>query len=350
MSADARVLVTGGAGYIGSHAVLALRDAGIGVAVIDNLSTGRRSAVPDDVPFFCGDVGDGDLIRRIVAAEKIATLMHFAGSIVVSESVADPLAYYANNTLASHALINACVSTGIRTFIFSSTAAVYGMPPTLPIDEDSPLKPINPYGSSKMMTEMILRDVSAAHDFRYVALRYFNVAGADALGRAGQSGTKATHLIKLACQSAVGSRPQITIYGDDYPTPDGTCVRDYIHVTDLADAHVSALRYLQNGGTSIALNCGYGRGYSVREALQAVEAAAGRPLRVVVGPRRPGDPPALVAAADRIMRTLAWKPRHSGLETIVRSALAWERQSLSRAQLPAAPAVLASRSYATRVV
>jgi UDP-glucose 4-epimerase len=323
---EGTVLVTGGAGYIGSHAVLSLLAAGLRAVVVDDLSNSPRSAVPEAVPFVHGNAGDGELMTRTIQSHNVTAVMHFAGSIVVSESVTNPLAYYANNTVASHALIGTCVRMGVRHFIFSSSAAVYGMPASLPVDEDAPPQPINPYGSSKLMTEMMLRDASAAHDLRYVALRYFNVAGADPEGRVGQSMRQATHLIKVACQLAVGVRTQMVIHGDDYPTPDGTCIRDYIHVTDLAEAHVAALRYLQAGGRSIALNCGYGRGYSVREVLKVVESAAGQPLNVDVGPRRPGDPPALVARVDRIRQTLNWTPRYADLEAIVRSALAWEKR------------------------
>ena len=326
MNTDGTVLVTGGAGYIGSHAVLALRAAGHSVVVLDDLSNGARIAVPDDVPFVLGDAGDEALIMQLAITRRITAVLHFAGSIVVPESVADPLAYYSNNTIASHALISACVRARIRHFILSSTAAVYGMPDTLPIAEDAPLRPINPYGSSKLMTETILRDTAAAHDLRFVALRYFNVAGADPLGQTGQSGRGATHLIKVACQHAIGIVPKMLIHGDDYPTPDGTCVRDYVHVADLAEAHVAALSHLIRGGESVALNCGYGRGYSLREVLQVVAGLADNPLTIEVGPRRPGDPPALIAAGDRIRRILEWAPRYADLQTIVQSALAWERR------------------------
>ena len=323
------VLVTGGAGYIGSHVVLALRDQGRDVVVLDDLSTGRRSALPDDVPLVEGDVGDKALLADVFARHGVGTVMHFAGSIVVPESVERPLAYYRNNTVKSHALIEACIEAGIGRFIFSSTAAVYGMPERLPIDEQTPTKPINPYGSSKLMTEWMLRDSAAAHDlrppgFRYVALRYFNVAGADPQGRSGQVSRVATHLIKIAAQTVTGQRAELQIFGDDYDTADGTCVRDYIHVSDLADAHVAALRHLEAGGASEVLNCGYGRGYSVREVLAMVERVTGKPLPMRIGPRRAGDPPALVAGVERIDRTLDWTPRHADLETIVASALAWE--------------------------
>lgn len=319
------VLVTGGAGYIGSHVVLALRDGGRPVVVIDDLSTGRRAAVPDGVPLVEGSVGDGALVARTIAAHGVGTVMHFAGSIVVPESVERPLDYYGNNTVNSLALIEACRQAGIGRFIFSSTAAVYGMPEVMPIDEEAPTAPINPYGRSKLMTEWMLRDADAAHGLRSVVLRYFNVAGADPAGRSGQSARVATHLLKIAAQAATGQRPELQIHGDDYPTPDGTCVRDYIHVSDLAAAHVAALVHLEAGGGSRTLNCGYGRGYSVREVLDMVETVLGRPLPIRIGPRRPGDPPALVAATARIGRELDWTPRFADLRTIVETALAWER-------------------------
>ncbi|MGF7176553.1 UDP-glucose 4-epimerase GalE [Azospirillum doebereinerae] len=320
------VLVTGGAGYIGSHVVLALRDAGRAVVVVDDLSTGRRAAVPDGVPLVVGSAGDAELVAATIAAHGVGTVMHFAGSIVVPESVEKPLDYYRNNTVNSLALVGACVASGVERFIFSSTAAVYGMPDAMPIDEEAPTRPINPYGRSKLMTEWMLRDTAAAHGLRYVALRYFNVAGADPAGRSGQSSRLATHLLKIAAQAATGQRAEIQVYGDDYPTPDGTCVRDYIHVSDLAAAHVAALVHLEAGGDSQTLNCGYGRGYSVREVLDMVETVLGRPLPVRTAGRRAGDPPALVAGTERIGRTLDWTPRHADLETIVRTALAWEEK------------------------
>lgn len=329
------VLVTGGAGYIGSHVVLALRDAGRPVVVLDDLSTGRRAAVPDGVPLVQGDVGDAALLADLFARHRIGTVMHFAGSIVVPDSVVHPLDYYRNNTLNSHALIAACVASGVERFIFSSTAAVYGMPERLPIDEETPTSPINPYGASKLMTEWMLRDSAAAYRLRYVALRYFNVAGADPAGRSGQVSRVATHLLKIAAQTVTGQRAELQIFGDDYPTPDGTCIRDYIHVSDLADAHVAALRHLEAGGDSQVLNCGYGRGYSVREVLSMVERVTGAPLPVRVAGRRAGDPPALVAGVERIGRTLDWTPRHAELEAIVASAIDWERRLVSDSSLPA---------------
>lgn len=325
------MLVTGGAGYIGSHVVLALRDAGRPVVVIDDLSTGRRAAIPDGVPLIEGSVGDPDLVTRAIADHGVGTVMHFAGSIIVPESVERPVDYYRNNTVNSLALIDTCLRIGVGRFIFSSTAAVYGMPEVMPIDEDAPTRPINPYGRSKLMTEWTLRDVAEAHGLRYVALRYFNVAGADPAGRSGQSSKVATHLLKIAAQAATGQRPEIQIYGDDYPTPDGTCVRDYIHVSDLASAHVAALDHLEAGGDSRTLNCGYGRGYSVREVLDMVETVLGHPLPIRTAGRRAGDPPTLVAKTDRIGEALSWTPRFADLRTIVETALAWERKLIGGA-------------------
>ncbi len=325
MSNDS-ILVTGGAGYIGSHAVLALLEAGRRVVVVDDLSTGRRQAVPDGVPLVEGDVGDPALIDGVIRDHGVGAVVHFAGSIVVPESVADPLKYYRNNTAASRALLEACVGGGVRHFIFSSTAAVYGLPEEVPVAEDAPTAPINPYGASKLMTEWMLRDTAAAHDFEYVALRYFNVAGADPAGRTGQSTPDATHLIKIASEAVAGLRDHIEIFGEDYDTPDGTCIRDYIHVTDLAQAHVEALGHLANGGGSLILNCGYGHGYSVREVLRAVEKAAGRRLDIRSAPRRPGDAETLVADAGEIKKRFGWSPRHDDLALIVRTAIDWERR------------------------
>ncbi len=320
------VLVTGGAGYIGSHAVLALRDANRAVVVLDNLSTGRRTAVPGDVDLIEADLAETDRVRTVIGDYRVDAVMHFAGSIVVPESVENPLAYYRNNTVNSHALIELCVALGVGRFIFSSSAAVYGQPLRIPADEDTPTSPINPYGASKLMTEWMLRDTAAAHaGFRYVALRYFNVAGADPMGRSGQSTPNATHLIKVGCQVALGRRETLSVFGDDYDTVDGTCIRDYIHVADLADAHVKALRYLHRGGGSLVLNCGYGHGFSVREVIAALERVAGRALPVSRAPRRAGDPPRLVADSRRIRDALAWTPRHDDLDGIVGSALVWEK-------------------------
>lgn len=320
------VLVTGGAGYIGSHVVLALLDAGRSVVVLDDLSTGRGASVPNGVPLVVGDVGDAGLVERTIVGHGVDAVMHFAGSISVPESVGKPLDYYRNNTVNSLSLIDAGRRAGVERFIFSSTAAVYGMPEAMPIDEDAPTDPINPYGRSKLMTEWMLRDAASAHGLRYVALRYFNVAGADPAGRSGQSARVATHLLKIAAQAATGQRPDIQIFGDDYPTPDGTCVRDYIHVSDLAAAHLAALRHLEAGGDSLVLNCGYGRGYSVREVLDMVESVLGKSLPTRIVQRRAGDPPTLVAGTERIRRLLDWAPRHEDLRIIVETALSWEKK------------------------
>ena len=320
------ILITGAAGYIGSHTALALRASGYDVVLLDDLSTGSRRLLPDGLPFCQGHVADTALLLGLLREHRVTAVMHFAGSIVVPDSVADPLGYYRNNSFASAALIEACVEAGVGRFIFSSTAAVYGLPDRLPVDEDAPTRPINPYGTSKLMTEWMLRDTAAAHGLRYLALRYFNVAGADPDGRSGQVGQRATHLIKVACEAAVGRRDRIQVFGTDYDTPDGTCVRDYIHVSDLAEAHVAALRRLEAGGPSEALNCGYGRGYSVRQVLDTVQRIAGRPLEIVAAARRPGDPPSLVCTSDRLRDRLAWQPRYDDLEQIVGTALAWERK------------------------
>jgi UDP-glucose 4-epimerase len=319
------VLVSGGAGYIGSHMVLALLDAGERVVVVDDLSTGFRRAVPDDARLAVGDVADSAMLEWLIAAEEIDAIVHFAGSIVVPDSIADPLGYYLNNTVKSRALIEVALRHGVRHFIFSSTAAVYGMPQANPVGEDAPLAPISPYGSSKMMTEIMLRDAAAAHDLSYVALRYFNVAGADPKGRSGQSTPRATHLIKLACQAALGRRERLDVFGTDYPTPDGTCIRDYIHVTDLVAAHLLALGHLREGGGNVVLNCGYGRGHSVREVINAVRRVSGVDFEVRTAPRRPGDPAALVAGAQAIRDLFGWRPEHEDLDGIVRHALEWER-------------------------
>jgi len=324
------VLVTGGAGYIGSHAVLALKDAGWTVAIIDDLSTGSRDVVPDDVPFYEGNVADRSLVERIFAERQIQALMHFAGSIVVPESVEHPLKYYANNTLASHALISAAVAAGVKHILFSSTAAVYGAPEQVPVCEEDVKAPINPYGASKLMTERMLEDASAAHPFNYGALRYFNVAGADPKGRTGQIGKGSTHLIKVACETAVGKRDRIAIYGTNYPTPDGTCIRDYIHVSDLADAHVAALEWLvEHPDDNLVMNCGYGRGLSVLEVLDAVDRASGSTIERVMEGRRAGDPAELVAGNARLLETLDWRPAHADIDRIVGDALAWERKLLA---------------------
>jgi UDP-glucose 4-epimerase len=326
------VLVTGGAGYIGSHAVLALRDSGWSVAVIDNLSNGTRELVPGNVPFFEGDVADRALVDRILEEQRIGAIMHFAGSIVVPESVEKPLDYYLNNTLATHSLLSAAVDAGVKHILFSSTAAVYGAPERVPVGEDDPKLPINPYGASKLMTERMLEDASAAYPFNYGALRYFNVAGADPEGRTGQLGRGSTHLIKVAVEAAVGKRPGVAVFGTDYPTPDGTCIRDYIHVADLAAAHVAALEWLiAHPDENLVINCGYGKGASVLEVLDAVERANGRPLERMMEGRRAGDAPTLVAANARILETLDWQPRYADLDRIVGDALAWERKHTGEA-------------------
>jgi len=325
------VLVTGGAGYIGSHAVLALVDAGRDVVVIDNLVTGFDWAVPPQVPLVRGDVGDEMLVERTLREHGVTAIMHFAGSIIVPESVTDPLKYYGNNTAATRSLLAAAVRVGVRHFIFSSTAATYGIPERVPVTEDAPTRPINPYGTSKLMTEMMLRDVAAAHPLNFCALRYFNVAGADPEGRSGQSTAGATHLIKVGVEAALGKRSHVSVYGTDYATPDGTGVRDYIHVADLAAAHVDALAALEaDPSTSHIMNCGYSRGFSVLEVLDAVDRVAGVTLDRRHEPRRAGDPDALVADNSRILATLPWRPKRADLDTIVADALAWERKLTQR--------------------
>jgi UDP-glucose 4-epimerase len=321
------VLVTGGAGYIGSHAVLALKDGGWPVAVVDNLSNGTREVVPDGVPFYEGDVADRALLRRIFDEQGIGAIMHFAGSIVVPESVEKPLLYYGNNTVATHSLISAAVDSGVKHILFSSTAATYGAPERVPIDEEDPKEPINPYGASKLMTERMLSDSSAAYPLNYGALRYFNVSGADPQLRSGQIGRGSTHLIKVAVEAAIGKRDHIDVFGDDYPTTDGTCIRDYVHVSDLADAHVLALeRLIERPEENLVLNCGYGNGLSVLEVLDSVDRVADRPVRREMKPRRAGDPPALVASNRRLVETLDWTPRFADIDVIVTHALEWERK------------------------
>ncbi|HYI42733.1 MAG TPA: UDP-glucose 4-epimerase GalE [Sphingomicrobium sp.] len=321
------VLVTGGAGYIGSHAVLALKDAGWEVAVIDNLSSGTREVVPEDVPFYEGSIADRGLVGRAFAEQRIGAIMHFAGSIIVPESVEKPLEYYENNTIATHSLLSSAVEHGVRHVLFSSTAAVYGIPEAVPITEEEPKEPINPYGASKLMTERMLADTAAAYPMNYGALRYFNVSGADPDGRAGQIGKGSTHLIKVAVEAAVGKRDHIDVFGTDYPTPDGTCIRDYIHVSDLADAHVRALqRLIERPDENLVMNCGYGKGLSVLEVLDALDRSLNQPIRREMKERRAGDPPTLVAANQRLVETLEWSPRFADIETIVKHALEWERQ------------------------
>jgi UDP-glucose 4-epimerase len=324
------VLVTGGAGYIGSHMVLALVDAGEDVVVLDNLSSGFRWSVAPQAKLVEGDIGDAEFLNRLMAEHRFDAVVHFAGSIVVPDSVSDPLGYYLNNTVKSRTLLDSAVKAGIPRFIFSSTAAVYGNPLTWPVFESEAPAPISPYGTSKLMTEWMLRDTHAAHGLDYVALRYFNVAGADPKGRCGQSTPRATHLIKVACQTALGQRQSMDIFGTDYDTPDGTCLRDYIHVSDLIAAHMKALTHLRRGGESGIFNCGYGKGYSVLEVIQAVEKAHGGPVRANRVARRAGDPVAIIAGADRVRSVLGWTPQYDDLDTIVASALAWENHLLRR--------------------
>lgn len=321
------VLVTGGAGYIGSHAVLALRDQGVNTIVLDNLTTGFRWAVPDDVPFMEGDVGDPDFVLSVLKDYRIDAILHFAGSIIVPESVENPLKYYGNNTANSRTLLEAAVQAGVKHFIFSSTAATYGIPEHVPVPEDAPKLPINPYGMSKLMTEIMLADVAKAHPINFCALRYFNVAGADPKGRTGQSTAGATHLIKVAVEAALGKRDHVSVFGTDYDTPDGTGVRDYIHVSDLAAAHVLALDALRTSpAESMIMNCGYGRGFSVNEVLDAVDRVAGVKITRRIEGRRAGDPDALTADNSKIMARLPWKPAYEDLDVIVTHALAWEKE------------------------
>lgn len=324
------VLVTGGAGYIGSHMVLALRDAGHDeVVVLDDLSTGFDWAVPEGAKLVVGDVSDQALVAETIRANGIDAIAHFAAKIVVPDSVSDPLGYYLANTVKTRALIETAARSGVKNIIFSSTAAVYGEPETVPVPEDLATNPINPYGRSKLMSEWMLADAARAHGFSYVALRYFNVAGADPQGRSGQSSPNATHLIKVATQAALGQRSHLEVFGTDYPTPDGSCLRDYIQVSDLASAHLVALDHLRKGGESLTLNCGYGRGYSVLEVIEVVKRISGRDFEVRLSPRRAGDPARIVAKADRIRNELGWTPKHDDLDGIVSQALAWE-DSLGR--------------------
>jgi UDP-glucose 4-epimerase len=323
------VLVTGGAGYIGSHTVRQLVAAGARVVVLDDLSTGHRWAVSPQATLVVGNAGDAALVRALIGEHGVRAVVHFAGSIVVPESVVDPLKYYGNNSGVSRSLIEACLEKGVERFVFSSTAAVYGMPDRLPVAESAPARPINPYGRSKLVTEWMLEDVAAsgaAGRFRHVILRYFNVAGASGDGTLGQATENATHLIKVASEAACGARERITVFGTDYPTRDGTCVRDYIHVDDLARAHLDALRYLEGGGASDTFNCGYGRGFSVREVLRMVEKVSGVKLRIEEGARRAGDAAELVADSAKIRKALGWRPRDDDLEVICASAYRWEAQ------------------------
>jgi UDP-glucose 4-epimerase len=324
------VLVTGGAGYIGSHAVLALTDAGWPTVVVDDLSSGRREALPAGVPFLQADVADAAALQPFVREHQVGAIMHFAGSIVVPESVENPLKYYANNTVATHSLIGSAVECGVRHILFSSTAATYGSPERVPVEETDPTRPINPYGSSKLMTEVMLADCAAAYGFNYGALRYFNVAGADPDCRSGQAGKGSTHLLKVACEAAIGKRDHVDVFGTDYPTPDGTCIRDYIHVSDLAAAHVAALKQLiANPAESFTLNCGYGRGFSVLEMLDALDRVHGTPVVRRMGPRRAGDPAQLISSNRRLVERLGWTAQHADIEHIIATALAWEKRLTS---------------------
>jgi len=324
------ILVTGGAGYIGSHMVHELVDAGEKVVTLDNLVTGFDWAVAEGVPLIVGETGDQELVASIIAKHDVDAIIHFAASTVVPESIAQPLAYYRNNTVNSRALIETAIDGGVKHFIFSSTAAVYGNPERVPVAEDAPTMPMSPYGASKLMTERMLRDAGYAHGLGYVVLRYFNVAGADPKLRTGQSTRNATHLIKVATETALGQRPKVDVFGTDYPTPDGTGVRDYIHVTDLARAHSDALHHLRAGGESLTLNCGYGHGFSVLEVIDTVKRVSGVDFRVDVAPRRPGDPAQVVAAADRARTLLGWRPQLDDLATIVAHAFAWQKKLVTR--------------------
>jgi UDP-glucose 4-epimerase len=320
------ILVTGGAGYIGSHMVLALCDAGEEVVVLDDLSTGVRENVDPRARFVQGDVSDPLIVMRLIAEHRIRAVVHFAAKIVVPDSVVDPLDYYLANTAKTRALLAAVTSAHVPHFVFSSTAAVYGNVSQEPVGEDTPAIPVSPYGASKLMSEIMLRDSAQAYGLKYVALRYFNVAGADPKGRSGQSTPRATHLIKVACETASAKRNGMEVFGTDYPTKDGTCIRDYIHVSDLVAAHMDALRYLKNGGDNQVLNCGYGTGYSVLEVIETVKRLSGKDFPVAIAPARAGDPAAIVARADKIRSVLGWQPQYDDLETIVRHALAWERK------------------------
>jgi UDP-glucose 4-epimerase len=329
------VLVTGGAGYIGSHMVHALADAGQSVVVIDNLSTGFSAFLPHGVPLFIGDAADENLVEGVIAAHHVDAIIHFAGSVVVPDSMRDPLAYYRNNTTTTRNLLNAAVKSGVKRFIFSSTAAVYGNPDHMPVTEETATRPLSPYGSSKLMTEIMLHDVASAHGMNYVVLRYFNVAGADPQARIGLATVGATHLLKIAVEAATGQRAKIDVFGTDYPTPDGCCVRDFIHVSDLVQAHGAALSYLRGGGVSTTLNCGYGRGYSVLETIEAVRRVSGRNFAVQYAERRPGDIMTMIADTGRIRATLEWTPQYDDLDTIAAHALAWEEKLLRERGAPA---------------
>src|ERR1043165_9570026 len=336
------ILVTGGAGYIGSHMVHALADAGERTVVLDNLSTGCDWAMPKSVPLVVGETGDQGLVAGVIVKHAVDTIIHFAASIVVPDSVADPLGYYRNNTANSRSLIECAVKGGVKHFVFSSTAAVYGNPASVPVGEDDPVMPVSPYGSSKLMTEIMLRDAGAAHGLNYVILRYFNVAGADPALRTGQSTRGATHLIKVAVETALKRRAKMQVFGTDYATPDGTCIRDYIHVSDLARAHSDALSYLRGGGASTTLNCGYGHGFSVLEVIETVKRVSGVDFAVETAPRRPGDPARIVARSERIRAELGWRPQFDDLATIARHALAWEESLAARTDRTTSPGIAAA--------
>ena len=320
------ILVTGGAGYIGSHMVHELTDAGESVVVLDNLSTGFRFLIPSRIPLVVGNTGDQELVADLIRQHRVESIIHFAASIVVPESVADPLSYYRNNTVNTALLLQAAVAAGVKHFIFSSTAAVYGNPASVPIEETAATNPISPYGMTKLMSEVVLHDTARAHGLSFVVLRYFNVAGADPKMRTGQSTPQATHLIKVAAETILGKRDKMTVFGTDYPTPDGTCIRDYIHVSDLARAHSASLAYLRRGGATATFNCGYGHGYSVLEVLESARRVSGSNFPIESAGRRAGDPVSLVADVSRIQATLDWRPLYDNLDTIVQHALAWERR------------------------
>jgi UDP-glucose 4-epimerase len=326
------VLVTGGAGYIGSHMVHALAEAGESVVVVDNLSTGFSAFLPEGVPLFIGDAADENLVESVIAAHKVGSIVHFAGSVVVPDSMRDPLGYYRNNAMTTRSLLNVAVKCGVNRFIFSSTAAVYGNPDQMPVPEHAPTRPLSPYGSSKLMAEIMLHDVASAHAMNYVVLRYFNVAGADPQARIGLATVGATHLLKIAVEAATGQRAKIDVFGTDYPTPDGSCIRDFIHVSDLAQAHLAALAYLRGGGASTTLNCGYGRGYSVLETIEAVRRVSARNFAIQYAPRRAGDIMTMVADTSRIRKLLDWTPKYDDLDTIAAHALAWEEKLLRERQ------------------
>lgn len=330
------ILVTGGCGYIGSHMVHELVDAGEQVIVLDDLSTGFRSAIPQSVPLYVGNTGDVGLTGAMIGAHRVNAIIHFAASIVVPESVRDPLYYYRNNTMNTRSLLESAIKGGVKHFIFSSTAAVYGNPDRIPVAEDAQTHPMSPYGASKLMSEIMLHDVAAAHGLKYAVLRYFNVAGADPAGRTGQMTVGATHLIKVAVEAALGLRAKLDVYGTNYPTPDGTCIRDYIHVSDLARAHSMALAHLRRGGRSMTVNCGYGHGYSVLEVIEAVKQVSGRNFAVAYAERRPGDPAAIVADSAKIRAAFGWAPRFDDLPTIVDHALAWEAKLAAERARPLA--------------